>query len=175
MNKRTVLGLALRIVAVCCLAYALFSPCQHAASFLSRTSRGTPRAESPVWVVLLGESVVAVFLLGAGVILLVYPDAIAGRLLRSGRRRARPDSTGWQQRIFVLSLRVVGIIFGLKIVPAALQSLYPGLLLGRLAKTYDWCELAVGVIVLPLAFYLFFDGRGLIRLAFRTEREGGDT
>ena len=171
MNKRTVLGVALRVVGVWSLIHALDRGLFYVVYYASMPWDRRSVSGSPVsWMVAAVSF--SVFLVPLGLVLLRYADAIARKLVLRRAVTVEDAVVPVQRRVFVLALRVIGVYYALQVVPSVLQSLAAGVWPWRSEQGgYSWPYLAVGLIVFVAACYLFFDGSGIVRLAFRPKTE----
>jgi hypothetical protein len=113
---------------------------------------------------------VPVLLLAAGCILLRWGDTIAAKLVRQDAELPAIPTTGWQKPVFVVALKVVGVVFlvnglaGLARVATQAGSvlwLFTGY---ARAQTYH------SIVLIALAIYLLSGAKHLVAFAFKERK-----
>lgn len=105
-----------------------------------------------------------------GCILLKWGDNIASKLVKVDREIALKVEDDWEKRIFVLSLKIIGVIWLIKGIPDFIKSI--GELVFRLYFYYFSIYQKFGILLgslisIILGIYLITGGKYLVELAFR--------
>ena len=167
MTKRDALSVSLKILGVVALYRALFGAIMTFGSMAWRLEV-SQSLDFPLY---LTMSVVQyVLALAAGCVLLMWGDRIAARLVRQDAELPTIAATGWQKPVFVVALKVVGIVCLVNGLPrfartaalAAFTRTFP-----RYATPQGAGEALYAIVLIALGVYLLSGARHLVAFAFK--------
>jgi ribosomal protein L40E len=170
MTKKDVLSIAFKILGVVALMYTivliphlLFS----IGLVFAPTSAGI-QSYMRLWnFIYTMVHPIVVFVMGY--ILLRWSDDITNKITKDDKPLFIKVTTDWDKRVFVLALKIIGVIWLIMGIPELIKSI------GELTMRWHIYHLDIfhatgvtisGVISLLLGFYLITNGRYLIKLAF---------
>lgn len=96
-------------------------------------------------------------------VLLRWGDLIAEKLIRVDTTLSVPDISQWQKPIFLLSLRIVGLVCVVKGIPNVVHAL--------VSLSFRGLRTVSPVMLLILGAYLLLGGKHLVKFAFREREE----
>jgi len=174
MKKRDALAIALRIVGIYCVAQALMLLTQLPIALRFVFAERMPPGLNRPWYV--GLSIAPPILtLGLACVLLRWAGCIAGKLVREDDEISVPAATGWERPVFVLSLRIVGVVCLVRGLPALVRTLAQFTLTGqyRVGMTsYVRAEIIADLVILGLGAYFISGGKHLVHFVFRQRDTG---
>ena len=169
MNKRGLLGVAIRVLGVWVLLWLTFGVLAVGAAL--RCSGGGPTSG---WRgVILVAIIVVPLEAGVGLLLLMKADWLSARLVRQRDVEAgdRPDRL--RRRLFSVIMRLVGLLYLLKVLPNVIQCMPKSSVWFTFhADGFSWQGFVAGIIGIALTAYLLLGGRLPERLAFRGVERG---
>lgn len=172
MTKRDILGLALKIIGIIAVMWAILHV--PAVGFGISALFQEPSAEFPRHYALfhfVSTITTLILLLIMAYVLLRWSDSIASRVVRQDSTLAISSHAGWEKRVFTVALRIVGAIFLVQGIPK-LAELVEQLLTGwGFSGFYYPTGITSALILVILGFYLLFDGTLFIDIAFRKQKE----
>lgn len=167
MTKRDVLSVALKIIGVICMLYAIFD-ISFGLSALSWQSRS--REETGFHWLVAAAIAAPVLLFCMAYVLLKWGDAIANRLIRDDAQLPTVGAGQWEKPVFSLAMRILGAVSIMRTV---------SLLLRELARTpfraffmaHSWGDIAGLAVILLIGLYLLFGARHIVEFLFREKSE----
>jgi len=167
MNKRGLLGVAIRVLGVWVLLRLAFGVLASVCVF-ARATTWESSYELPALVV-------GVLAMGAaGVFPLLKADWLSARLVRGEDVDAGDRPERLHRRLFAVAVRLLGLVYVLRLLPNVFQMLPPSrtnFVFG--GPEYYWPALVTGLIAIAVASYLLLGGRLPERLAFRRRMTEG--
>ena len=121
-----------------------------------------------LWVWLSQLSYPGIYL-AAGAVLLLWGEAISARLLREDKAIAFERMGQWEEPVFTLALRVIGVMFGLAWLPHVFSSVVLNVVesLSARGRGPEWGKAIGGVLVVAVSLYLMTGAKHLVGLVFR--------
>lgn len=175
MTQRNILSVALKILGVAILMYTivLISKVGYAIGLLFAPHDTVYTFYVVRWH-FVWTLVYPIFAFICGLILLKWGDAITKKLIREDTEVDVTPTEGWERRIFLISLRIIGVISLIRGVPDFTKAI--GELVMRWYIYYYMTSHVISVIVASslsvlIGIYLLIDARHLVRLAFREQVE----
>ncbi|MGB3342185.1 MAG: hypothetical protein WBB37_11960 [bacterium] len=170
MSKRDVLSIAFKILGVIAIMYTivLIPNIGFAISMFFLPDVGDNQTYFRIWH-FAATLIYPIVTLICGFILLKYGDTITKKLIKDDKQLSIKVTEDWERRIFILALKIVGVVWLLKGIPEVIKSI--GELIMRWYIYYYNTSQIIGIIIggvvsLVLGFYLITNGRYFIKLAF---------
>lgn len=171
MTKRDVLSIAFKILGVIMLMYTvlLIPNIGMAIGMLFQTPPDNYQSYLKLWHFTITVTW-PVFSFVMGCILLKWGNKIATRLVKEDKEISAKVGEDWEKKIFILSLRIIGVIWLIRGIPDLIKSI--GELIMRWYIYYYSFSHIIGVILgasvsVILGIYLIVGGEYLVELAFR--------
>ncbi len=175
MTKRDILSLALKVIGIITVMWAILhipSIAFGIGALFQEYSELFPRLYA-IWH-FVGTIITPMLLLVMAYVLLRWSDSISNRLVREDNKISISGDENWEKRIFVLALRINGVVALLFGIPRLLRVVEQLMMRWNLDTiiVYHSTFGAIGSIALVvLGLYLLFDGKLLIKIAFRQQKE----
>lgn len=167
MTKRDVLSVALKVLGAWCIVHSLSFLLTIGISLqaLLRSSQGDVTLRP----MLIWGSVGFVLVLCAAYILLRFGDGIARRLAPIDSELSALGPSAWEKPVFVLSLRIIGVVCLVRGIPQLVRPIATLVLQGRyatLGNLDNWASLIAAIVYLLLGAYLLSGGKHLVAWAY---------
>ncbi len=173
MTKRDALSISLKILGVVCLYKGVIYVIS--AGYSMATGLGAMKDQVNLYWYSASAILGPILLLAMAYILLRWADAISRKLVREDAEFPLPASNLWEKPVFVLALKVVGVVCLTIGVPDVVRGIGyfvalrpPGFFLAR----YVAREAVGGVFLLALGLYLISGGKHLVAFAFKERGSG---
>ena len=170
MTKKDVLSISLKILGVVALMYTivLIPHLFFSIGLVFAPDAGGIQSYMRLWnFIYTMVHPIVVFVIGY--ILLRWSDDITNKITKDDKPLSIKVTTDWDKRVFVLALKIIGVIWLIMGIPELIKSI------GELTMRWHIYHLDIshatgvaisGVISLLLGFYLITNGRYFIKLAF---------
>jgi len=169
MSKRDILSIALKILGVVSIMYTvIFIPTIWMAigMLLFQTYPDNYQSYMYRWNFIISViNPVCIFIMGY--ILLKWGNKISVKLIRENKDVDIKVSENWDRHVFILSLRIIGVIWfvsGFLKLVTCMGKVIVGYVMPILIG-----DLLGGIVFLGFGIYLLFDGKHLIKLAFKKQ------
>jgi|GEM_PF-3174396 len=175
MTKRNILSISLKILGVITLIYTVvFIPnIGMAISLLFVPHESVYTLYATRWH-FVSALLFPILTFLSGFVLLKWGDAITKILIREDTKIDAKPTEDWEKRIFLLSLKIIGVIWFIRGVPDLIKAI--GEVVMRWYIYYAMTSHIIGVVIgsclsLSIGIYLLIDGRHFVKLAFRERVE----
>jgi hypothetical protein len=166
MTKRDLLAAFLKILGV---VFATFTVFNLATLFMPLEFVGSTVRDNQFWVTIGLTAVFFIAILAIVFVLLRWGDGIA-RMLERDSSPLPPLVTGdWEKPLFILSLRVAGVVCLISGVPGVIYHLIQVIYAAwsSLYGNISWSYLLRDIVLVVLGAYLLRGGKHVVRFGFR--------
>ena len=174
MTKRDIFGLALKIIGIIAVMWAILripAVGMGIGALFQEPSEPLYRHYA-IWH-FVGAITTPILLLIMAYVLLRWGDAISNKLVRKDSEISILGDENWEKRIFVLALRISGVVallFGVPRLIRVVEQLIMRWDFTSIIVYYDTFGAAGSIALVVLGLYLLFDGTRFIDIAFRKQK-----
>lgn len=177
MTKRDILSVAFKILGIISVMYAMeYMNGIGLGLGMIFQQPGPGQNFNPYW--FLGTMILSAFLyIAIAYILLRWGDLIAKKFVREDSAISILDPSQWERPIFMLSLRIIGVVCLIKGVPELVKVLselaFRGKYQGIISLPHIGSGIIGAIVFLIIGVYLISGGKHLVKFAYR--KKNGNT
>jgi hypothetical protein len=171
MTKRDILSVAFRIIGVYLAIFAIVSIPM---IIFSLASQGQMQQSGMIipprsWVARISIQLNPILMFGFALALLKWADSLAAKLIKEDSAVSMPQAAADTKQVFVLALRIIGVMQIVAAAPGLIANLLRLLPLGAMSRSAPGFNLPELIVRLLIGIYLLSGAKHLVAIVFRKE------